>query len=169
MKKNFNGFRIVASAITIVALLLQFCLPVLGTESKNNYQYDYSNIDAEFAEDRVLVVLTQEASLQFLEYTPESFLEIGCKDVIGMTPFIVNKAREAITEVSIAIQNKAEPTIDTRLNLSGFKNVLCLELDEPGKDNVLKAIDKLLERDDVLSAMPDPVRIITDTALMLLE
>ena len=155
IKMILKAFRIFISAIMIISIFMQFCLPVLGVARNSNNLYDYSEINAEFADDRILVVLTQTASLQFLEYSSENFSEIGCKFVTEMTPFIVSKAREVISEGIAAIQNRVEPIIDTRLDLSGFKNVLCLGLQEPGKENVINAINKLLEREDVLSAMPD--------------
>ena len=43
------------------------------------------------------------------------------------------------------------------IDADSFRTILCLKLEAKGKENVLKAISQLEQRDDVLSAEPDSI------------
>lgn len=68
MKTTYVITKYLLSILITIALLIQFCLPILGAEQKSIAPYDYSEIYTDFADDRVLVVLTKEESLKFLDY-----------------------------------------------------------------------------------------------------
>ena len=59
-------------------------LPMLNAYAKNNPMleekiFSTATLDDEFAEDRVLIVMSNQASLQFNQYDEEDFDEIDCK------------------------------------------------------------------------------------------
>lgn len=55
IKMILKAFRIFISAIMIISIFMQFCLPVLGVARNSNNLYDYSEINTEFADDRILI------------------------------------------------------------------------------------------------------------------
>lgn len=113
------------------------------------------NAHAEFADDRILVVLTNEASISPKIYTTADFADIGCSEVKNLT--------QASSDMVQAILSGAENSESDRLpcmnkvNIDTFQKILCLTLEEPGRENVLKAIEQLEKRSDVESAEPDYV------------
>ena len=123
---------------------------------------DYTNIDIDssFADDRVLVVLSNEASLTSVGYDEFSFPEISCSRVSNLT--------QAATEIVFAdlydTENKSIDSSSSKfssysngfsIKAEEFNQVLCVELLEPGKENVVAAIKSLSARSDIIYAGPD--------------
>ena len=65
--------------------------------------------DDDFADDCVLVVLTQEESIKFKEYTPTDFSEIGCKNIKGLATTKFNKGKNAVESIACAVNSNKEP------------------------------------------------------------
>ncbi len=120
------------------------------------------SVEDDFADNRVIVVLKNEDSLKFNEYKTTDFLGLGCKkvnDLSSHTGEIMKKKIESknvdvaavgLLNTDMFIENKISD-----VNVNKYNQILCLELDEYGKQNVLDIIDELNKRDDVLYAMPD--------------
>ena len=111
---------------------------------------DRSEIDdlcnEDFANDRVIIVLTKEATRQFLDYGPEDFPEVELDEVVDLTLFTVDWVEKKI---------KGIPTDREMLvNVEEFKRILSLRLANPSKKNVLRAAALLEQREDVQSASP---------------
>ncbi len=111
---------------------------------------DRSEIDdlcnEDFANDRVIIVLTKEATRQFLDYGPEDFPEVELDEVVDLTSFTVDWVEKKI---------KGIPTDREMLvNVEEFKRILSLRLANPSKKNVLRAVALLEQREDVQSASP---------------
>ena len=111
---------------------------------------DRSEIDdlcnEDFANDRVIIVLTKEATRQFLDYGPEDFPEVELDEVVDLTSFTVDWVEKKI---------KGIPTDREMLvNVEEFKRILSLRLANPSKKNVLRAVALLEQRKDVQSASP---------------
>ena len=118
------------------------------------------NKNARFADDSILVLLTREASLKFKAYTVDDFAEIGCKTVSDLSTSAGAKTQKALNEAVVAFSSNEEPIFSGlserhREIVSNYKQILCLKLNEPSKENVLAAIERLKERADVLTAEPD--------------
>ena len=132
--------------------------PVLGIEEEKIYCT--AALEDDFADNRVLIVLTNIASLKLKTYTPEDFPEIQCASVSDLS---------TATKARVEAKLKGEDLADTfavpedRIVFSDFyeedifeyNQILCLELPNPGKQNVLDAIKELEKREDVLAAEPD--------------
>ncbi len=144
-------------AFTVILTCSNCCLSALAetviTESQYN-SYEFT-IEDDFADDSVLVVFTQEASMQFKEYTPADFSEIGCKSVKGLATAKFNRGKQALYTVTDAVINGHRPIVDETLDLSNYNNIVSLKLEHPGKQNVLDAIKELKKRDDILFAEPN--------------
>ena len=111
------------------------------------------NQDLTFAEDRVLVILSNEASLQFNEYSVEDFQEIDCQFVSNLTETSTEKAKLEYEKFS-TMNTNGEKTVNP-VTLQDFYQIICLNLTEPGQDNVFNAIKFLQEREDVIYAGTD--------------
>lgn len=85
--------------------------------NKNNY-----------IDNKIMVILTREATERGIEYATNSFSEIDCKKVSNI--FTLNKNRKAA-------ENK------------DFRQVICVELEKGGKDQILNSIIKLSQRNDI--------------------
>ena len=92
--------------------------------------YCTATLEDEFVDNHIMVVITNIASLTYKDknYTPKDFPEIQCTEVNDLTSSSLDKP---------------------------YHKVLCLTIENAGKQNVLDAIKELEKREDVLSANPD--------------
>lgn len=109
-----------------------------------------SETNADFAEDRVLVVLSKQETMRFKNYTKDDFPEIGASSIDELTQSSSEVLERQINSLSIK-NNEMEIDVDS------YRTILSITLNQPGKENVLRAIDQLEKRSDVLVAEPDSV------------
>lgn len=116
---------------------------------------------SEFAHDRILVVLTHEASLNFKNYTTADFSEIACANVTNLTADIGNMVQQKISQTQTAAMaatfEETASNFMKNLDADAYRQILCLELSNPGIASVFSAINLLSRRDDVYAAEPDYV------------
>jgi len=105
------------------------------------------NIEDNFSNDIVLVVITNAASLKCRTYGVDDFCDIGCISVEDLTQHTRSKVVQQMSQNSDNISGK--------IDLDNYHQMLSLKLTIPGKENVLQAIEKLHEREDVLFAQPN--------------
>ena len=129
---------------------------VMYTSGGEEKVYCNATIEDDFAENRVMVVLSHEASLKFDTYGAADFSEINCAAVRDMSQASGAKIQAKVAEVKEAAVSRSISleTVDVS-GIDTYNQVLCLELKESGKDNVLAVIDELMQRDDVIYAGPD--------------
>ncbi len=153
----------------VLCLLLSFAMAFLLGSSGAVLAIDNevtANADAqiqepqtEFADDRVLVVLNNSASISSKKYTTADFSNIGCAEVKHLTQASSDMVQAKLSGVSVAsvLENSVADRLAcmNEINTETFQKILCLKLEEPGKENVLKAIEQLKKRPDVVSAEPD--------------
>ena len=116
-------------------------------------------VKTEFAEDRVIVVLNKEASLKFDTYDHKDFSDVGCTKVTDLSADMGKLVKEKIektqTAEKAAAYEKTASNFNRELDVNSYKQILCLELSAPGKENVYKTIKILSQRSDVYSVSPD--------------
>ena len=129
---------------------------VMYTSGGEEKVYCNATIEDDFAENRVMVVLSNEASLKFDTYGADDFSGINCAAVCDMSQASGAKIQAKVAEVKEAAVSRSISleTVDVS-GIDTYNQVLCLELEENGKDNVLAVIDELMQRDDVIYAGPD--------------
>ena len=166
MKKKL--FCASLAVILAICLASSTCVMAIGTNLVTDAIGDqdevkvYSNatIEDDFADNRVLVVLTNEASLSLSNYEALDFPEISCNEVCNLTQTATNivqaelkrKDAASICNVSAdAVAFKDFYNFDT----NRFNQVLCLNLEDEGKEKVLDAIEALESRTDILYVGPD--------------
>ena len=117
-----------------------------------------ATIDDDFADDKVIVVLNRQETLNFRSWTVNDFPElnlVSVEDLTASSGEIVNADinRRQFGETSQTISVRALDS--TQINADEFRTILRLTLEEPGKENVLGAIEQLEHRRDIVSAEPD--------------
>lgn len=153
-KKRLFGF--------ILACMMLFCIvsshmqvPVLADDSiiADNI------IGADFAHDKVLVVMNSETSRQFKSYDASDFPEVNCKNVTILNDTLGEKVQEKLkqteTAEAAAAFNETASTFMRNLDVDAYKQILCLELEQPGVAQVLSAVERLRKRSDVYAAQLD--------------
>ena len=108
--------------------------------------YCDATIDDEFTDNEILIVLTNEESLKFSEYTVNSFSEINCIAIDDLTDGYKDKIEQ---------QLNGTYTGNMPVNLSTFNRIFKLTLGINSKQYVLNSIKELEKRSDILSASPN--------------
>lgn len=108
-----------------------------------------------FAEDRVLVVLSDRATKSFRNYTKDDFSEIEISSIKELTKSSKEKVLKQLNDVNV--KDTCSNNYEMRIDADIYRRILCLTLVNKGKENVLKAIELLKRREDIISAEPDCV------------
>ena len=127
--------------------------------------YANATVDQSFADSRVLVMFNNEESLKFKDYQRSDFPEINCKGVIDLSYAYSQKVKNIITEIqtiSILSGHSGRNAENIEI-INKYNQILCLELENAGKENVIAAIKALQKRDDILYVGPDYEIIISDS------
>ena len=142
-----------------VSLFLTLVLVIGALSACAGAGLDQPDTESNFADDAIIIVLTNKASLSLKEYTAADFPEIPCSKVVDLSPYTSKTARVKLSggdasELEMEDLETAQSVLDN-FNLSTYKRMYLLKLKKPGAKNVLKAIELLEEREDVESAEPD--------------
>lgn len=163
------------SSVLLVGVLIMCTLGIHvhadKAEGAEEKVYSEATLEDEFAEDRVMVVLNNSASLAIDQIDTNSFAGISCNQIKNLS-----KAKEAVVQEKLCsisaelegiatARNKMEIVTTENImkvatmdeELSSYHQVLCIELEESGKDKVLEVIAELEKRDDIIYAGPDYV------------
>ena len=156
MNKRVISIMLCASLL-ISVFAAGIIIPASATAKTIESEKVYCNatINDDFAPDGLLVVLNNETSLKFKTYSPSDFCEFKAKDVSHITTFSESRAQKVIKSVEAAVASRSAFVTVDAIDLSTYKQVLCIELEDTGKDKVLDAIKELEKRDDVLYVGPD--------------
>ena len=142
----------VLSIILLIGLLLTACqssgirneIPNNTTVNTDAAQKEYGRAD--FLLDQVLVLMTNEASLQFIDYTPEHFSEVGCVAVVE------NFNENDIEGVQAALRGE---NVDSKYDPAKYNAHLHLVIEETDPQGMYRVLSKLMEREDVQRAYPN--------------
>jgi subtilisin family serine protease len=159
MKKKYSTVFLVALTVALLLVTLQCQVEPDNPQNGNNINRSVAKV-GEFADDRILVVMNKERSLDFRKYTPEDFSAVRCsrvEDLTELTMELISKQRESEKTGVRSEQLKDYAERGMLVKEENFKRVFCLTLAEPGVENVRKAIQQLEKSDAVLYAGPDYV------------
>ena len=127
-----------------------------GAESGEKKIYCNATLENEFAEDRIMVVLSNEASLEYLQTETMDFPELKQVNIKRFTDTRGKQIKTMMDERKNASLTVRIFTSDANAEeIADYREVLCIELAEHGKDKVLEAIALLEQREDVLYVGPD--------------
>ncbi len=129
----------------------------------------YATLEDKFADNRVMVVLNNAASLSQKTFSVSDFKGIGCKSVSNLTSVTTELANAKLRGEGIPAkyQKRSDTVIFDDfydVDLETFNQVLCLELETAGKQNVLDVIKILEKHPDVKYAGPDYEMTLCSTA-----
>ena len=170
MKKTNRRLSFTIAILFLLICFSNFCFIFAvdtSSEAKDIYSeekvYSKATLEDDFADNRILVVLKNGASLDFKEHNTLDFSDIDCKSVRSMST-----GRETTVKAEVAVLAEMAKTDilhkniknivreeHSDIDLLSYHKIMCLELAEPGKENVLSAIKILEQRDDIIVACPD--------------
>lgn len=107
-------------------------------------KYYNGTIDDDFSSDKIIVILSKKETNKYKNYTISDFPEIDCKSVIDLT----SSSNELLKNEN---NNSNEQVL---IDSKKFNRILCLELSQKSKENVLIGIKELEKRKEILSAEP---------------
>ena len=106
--------------------------------------YYNGTIEDNLSDDKIIIVLSKEETNKYKDYTISDFPEIDCQSVIDLT-----------SNYNELLKNSNNNYNDqTLINYEKFNRILCLELNQKSKENVLLGIKELEKREEILSAEP---------------
>lgn len=168
MKRLTSIVLVFMMTICLITPVLSVTSNRIDSDSKISAEakvYSKATLDDQFADDGVLVVLSNKASLQFQEFESSDFSDIGCLAVTDYSSAFGEKIRAQVDILSKATASTRElQSVDTA-KIQGYNQVLYLRLSNTGKQNVLDAIKKLMLREDVIYAGPDYIYSVEPTAI----
>ena len=150
--------KIIASII----ILLVSCLSInfginikVNAYTSNISIFSESDIEelkenGEFSGERILIVLNSNLSELNRVYSVDDFPEIELDSVEELTYL----SRNALIEQISSTNYENFPMV---INDATYKRILSLKLKNPTKENVLRGINELMEREDVFSAEVDSI------------
>ena len=146
----YSSMSLILALFFLSSVILAFSYKPQEAVSREKV-YCEASLEDDFTDDAVMIVLTNEASLEFVDYTLEDFREIGCVEIQDLSSAKGNK---------IKAQLNGEPPAGTGMmygpfDVTKFRRILYLKLGAPGKANVLAAIRILQCRDDIYAAEPN--------------
>lgn len=127
-----------------------------GTDEKISSS---TKVTGSFEDDCVILIMTNEASLGQLHYSTSDFSEVACKSITNLSQAMTSKVELQLSKSAEASSRSsggdASLNEGEAIDLGTFTQVLCLELEQAGEENVLAAIKLLEQRSDVLCAGPN--------------
>ena len=157
--KIFGRILLVAIPLLIIAAALWFQFPEWSyINSDIEKVYCSATLDDEFSDNEVMIVLTNDASLEYIEheYTPADFPMIGCVEVSDLSTGATEKVKAQLRgDPKPTPTRPGEAWFYEDRDLTQFHRILCLKLDKESKLNVLFVVKLLEHRDDIRSAEPN--------------
>ena len=138
-------------ALTLTVGKASLILPVgaVDAEKTETKILDTATVDDDFTDDCVLVILTNAESLKFRQYTATDFPEVACKSVEDLSSASAARVQAKLRGDEMEAKDAGEAFMNRNVKVDTFRTILCLELETPGKGNVLKAVRALEQREDV--------------------
>ena len=160
MKKYWKLIVAISALVIIIAVALWFLFPEWSyINSDIEKTYCKATLDDNFAEDTVLILLTNEASLEsvYYDYIPADFAEIGCVEVQDLSSATTAHFRAQLKGELKPPENPrpGQSWFYQEKDVTTYRRILSLKLKYPSKLSVLIAIKMLEHRADIYSAEPN--------------
>ena len=144
--------------LTTVILLLSVSVFAFADSDKEEKVYCTATLEDDFTDNCVLVMITNKESLNLKLHTTADFPEVKLASVQDLTPGSRKIAQIKLSggdasELGLDDIKKAQSILDS-FDPQAFHLSYRLVLEEPGKENVLKAIEALQDREDIYCAEP---------------
>ena len=145
MKKKY--ISLIISLVFILTMCFATQNMAIAEEISEEKVYCEIDENTDFADDTIMVVLTNKVSLSTKQYTVVDFPEISCVEVNDLT--------EGLWQQVINHKHTIDcnPNLETKTET--FHRILKLKIADSGKANVIAGIRKLEKRNDVKGANPN--------------
>ena len=97
-------------------------------------------VNPDFATDSITISLTHEATLEFLDYTPEDFDEVDATEIVELSTPSCEWVEENIF---------CTPSDDVLENINDYKRIFNIKFDKKSKHDMIEAVEILQSREDV--------------------
>ena len=161
---------IMKNKITIALIAIVFVM-MLGLMGKKTHAHasaigidakvvSRATIEENFTDNAVIVVLNGQATRSFRKYTVEDFAEINAVAVTNLSERTSDLSKKQIAAERTGDRRAIQQYIDNNMlvNTDTFRTILMIQLAERDKENVLRAIRILEQRDDIVSAEPNYIQ-----------
>ena len=120
--------------------------------------YSQATLEDKFADNKIIIVVKHYYSLKFKEYKPSDFLPVKVADVEDLTYGTGQMVKAKMTGKNYYRNDGSCVTPEeNNSKVYTFNQMLVITLAEPGKENVLAAIEILEEFDEFKSVSVDGV------------
>ena len=148
MKKSICILLITVVIFTSVPMVVGAVVPMSMMETQT------VSIEDHFTDDTVVVIMSSKASTNLQTYSVDDFSSFDCVEVKNLTPR--TQSRDEISADEVGCESNSAGNEQTNADGSDSYNpILSLKLSQPGKANVLRAIELLNQREDVIYAGPN--------------
>ena len=151
-------FSCIVTCIVTLSLILPSCVVIAYADAETNAVTDISDMlsaDAEFSNDKIIVVFDRKNSLELFDIDKALFSSIECSDIQELTTVSTQKIKNVKQMVTESVTTGENAVIREGEDYSYYRRMLCLELSNPGRSNVIEAINSINKMDGVLCAIPN--------------
>ncbi len=145
--------------ITVITLTVLFILSCLNLSVYADMIITETEIilprDGYYANNRVVVILDNQTSLNFRSFAPSDFSSVGCKSVRDLSESVTADLQEKAEIITANILDNKPLEEFSHVEFSNYHQILCLELEEGGRSNIVSAIKKLSRIEGVIGVYPD--------------
>ena len=100
-------------------------------------------------------MLDNKTSIQSKKHLATDFSFVGCKQITSLSANVDAKIQKALDNVAQHVLYGEKLEEYKGIALDDYNQILCIELNESGRENVISAINTLNSLDGVLAACPD--------------
>ena len=142
----------ILSIILLLVLLLTACqssgIDLKAAEEKwGKRDFEYNGI---------MVYIAHEESMQFIEYTPEDFAEIGCIKVNDYSSAAAERIQRVMRgEISEDQWGAWMDKNVTQKDIDSFRRILFLELEDQTREGVLRALTIMEQKENIYRVEPN--------------
>lgn len=146
--------RTLAAFISVVLLFSAINLGMVVNATSSIAIVEFSAED-DFADNRVIVIFDNETSLQCDDITIDVYKNIGCKSIRDISSYTGTQVKTMINNIEQHVLYGENLLPYDGIALGKYNKVVCMELDQNDKENVIEVLKKLQKQDNVLYAIPD--------------
>lgn len=157
--------KMMVCVLLILSLTSTVKVPVVLAENQQEEQKIYCNatIADAFDDQSILVVFNNPSSLEYIQTGEPHFPELKLKNMQDLTKDRGQRIKAMVEKRETASLVERVFTADPNAEeISGYRQIIHIELEDRGKEKVLEAIALLEQRDDVLYAGPDYIYTMCD-------
>lgn len=148
--QNSNLLKAMSIILMMTLLFYQFGLlptKALIKDDAITEFVDFDTLNNQVSDNRIIVMFDNQTSLRFPEHSVSTFSQLGVKSVKNIS--------KPLTEIALKNKQKSELNTakekqDNVFDLSAYNEVLCLELNEGGMDNLVTTMNEIRKMDGVL-------------------